>query len=425
MYRQAMTARHAGVVMCCCIQCGIPVAMIISAAGIFYPVIAKDLGVQTAEVSAWMSLAMLSCAVFSPLIGNVLGRVRLKSLRLSAVMLAAAVMASFSFATAPWMLWVAGICAGYSLVLLTALGPATLVNRWFDERVGTIMGLYAAFTGVGGVVFLMVGQAIIDAAGWRAAYMAFGAITLVVGLPVEALLDRERPQECGLRPYGATDAVEVREEKPAGGAAESGDAVIQQANRLMRTPSFLLLIVCGFFMNTVCQINGYFPKYVMWVDEQAALGVMAGAFVTGAVLASVCQAGNALGKIGLGFFSDFSVHNAAIVLAACGAAGVLGIWMGAATPLMALGGLVFGFFIAGVLVLMPMLCREIFGAGEVYPVLYARVAVAPTLGGAAGNIIWPYLADNLGGFDAVFGGAILMVAIVLAASLLALSSAKA
>ena len=64
--------------------------------------------------------------------------------------------------------------------------------------------------------------------------------------------------------------------------------------------------------------------------------------------------------------------------------------------------------------------REIFGAGEVYPVLYARIAVAPTLGGAAGNIVWPYLADNLGGFDAVFGGAMLLIAIVLACALAAL-----
>jgi len=178
--------------------------------------------------------------------------------------------------------------------------------------------------------------------------------------------------------------------------------------------------VCGFLMNTVCQINGYFPEYVMWIDGQAAAGVVAGAFITGAVLASVCQAGNALGKLGLGFFSDFSVRSAVIMLAVCGAAGVACIWKLPASFLMAAGGLVFGFFIAGVLVLMPMLCREIFGTGEVYPVLSARIAVAPTLGGAAGNIVWPYLADNLGGFDAVFGGAMLLIAIVLACALAAL-----
>jgi len=417
--KQQLTARHVGVVACCCIQCGIPVAIIISAAGVFYPVIANDLGVQTAEVSAWMSVAMLSSAVFSPIVGNLLGRVKLKAMRTVGVVVAGLVMFLFSCSEAPWMLWAGGAVVGFALVVLTSLGPATLVNRWFEERVGTLMGLYAAFTGIGGVVFLMVGQAIIDALGWRAAYLAFAVITLVIGLPVEFLLNRERPQDCGLLPYGASlDAEGVREDaaRQDGGS----DDIVRQANLVMHTAPFLLLIVCGFLMNTVCQINGYFPKYVMWIDGQAAAGVVAGAFITGAVLASVCQAGNALGKLGLGFFSDFSVRSAVIMLAVCGAAGVACIWKLPASFLMAAGGLVFGFFIAGVLVLMPMLCREIFGIGEVYPVLYARIAVAPTLGGAAGNIVWPYLADNLGGFDAVFGGAMLLIAIVLACALAAL-----
>ena len=425
--KQVLSARHVGVVVCCCVQCCIPVAMLISTPGIFYPVIADDLGVQTAEVSVWMSCAMLSSAIFSPIVGNLLGRVNLKALRIGGLLLAAAVMLLFSVATAPWMLWVGGILVGYSLVVLTALGPATLVNRWFEERVGSVMGLYAAFTGVGGVIFLLIGQAIIDISGWRAAYLAFAIIALVVGLPVEALLDRERPQDCGLLPYGALAGnTQPQQADAASGSAESDPAgmVVAQANRIMRTAPFWLLVVCGFLMNMVCQVNGYFPKYVMWVDEQAALGVMAGAFVTGAVLASVCQAGNALGKIFLGFFSDFSVRNATIVLGVCGMLGAACIWRLPDTFLMAAGGLVFGLFIAGVLVLMPMLCREIFGTGEVYPVLYARVAAAPTLGGAAGNIIWPYLADNLGGFDAVFAWSIVLMAVVVICALAALRYAR-
>ena len=419
MATQGITARHMGVIVACCVQCCVPVAMMISAAGVFYPVIADDLGVQTAEVSAWMSVAMLSSAVFSPVVGNLLGRFRLKAMRLSAIVVAGAAMLVFSAATAPWMLWLAAVGIGYALVLLTALGPATLVNRWFQQRVGMLMGVYAAFTAIGGVIFLTLGQAIIDASGWRAAYFTFAMVSLVVGLAVELLCSCERPQECGLLPYGAPigDMPDSTNRDAAPGDASHA---IAAANRLMRSPSFWLLVGCGFLMNLVCQINGYFPKYVMWIDERAAAGVAVGAFATGAVLASVCQAGSAVGKIGLGLFSDFSVRRATIALAVCGAAGVACIWLLSTTFLMAAGGFVFGFFVAGVLVLMPMLCREIFGSGDVYPILYARVAVAPTLGGAVGNILWPYLADNLGGFDVVFGVALVLIALVLIAALAAL-----
>lgn len=394
--------------------------MIISAPGVFYPVIADDLGVQTAEISAWMSVALLSSAVFSPIAGNLIGRFRLKSMRVVAIVLAGVVMVAFSLSTAPWMFWVAAVPLGYCLVLLTSVGPATIVNRWYVQRVGALMGFCVSFTAIGGVIFLMVGQAIIDASGWRTAYFTFALISWAVGLPVELLLNRERPGECRLLPYGASMASAQQEGQGAVSAASESSSAVHEANALMRTAPFWLLFLCGFLINLVCQINGYFPKYVMWIDEQAAASMAAGAFITGAVLASVCQVGSAVGKIGLGFFSDFSVKHASIALAACGALGIACVWMLPDTFMMAVGGFGFGFFIAGVLVLLPMLCRHIFGTGEVYPVLYARISVAPTLGGAAGNIVWPYLADNLGGFDVVFEVGLVAIGVVLACALAAL-----
>jgi MFS family permease len=138
------------------------------------------------------------------------------------------------------------------------------------------------------------------------------------------------------------------------------------------------------------------------------------------VLSSLAQAGSGVGKLVLGAFSDFSVLRALVVLCAAGAGGIACIWMLPASPLVAVGGFVYGFFQAAVLVLTPMLVRECFGGGDVYPVLYARIAIAPAIGGAAANIVWPWLADNLGGFGTVFGLALAMVAVLFACSLAAL-----
>ena len=77
--------------------------------GIFYPVIADELGVQTTEISAWMA-----------------------------------------------------IVTGYPFAACLSVGPATLVNRWFNERVGLILGLTASCSALGGVVFMLLGQAIIE-----------------------------------------------------------------------------------------------------------------------------------------------------------------------------------------------------------------------------------------------------------------------
>lgn len=440
MNRQGLAPRHLAVLAACCVQCLIPGAMILNAQGIFYPAVSADLGVQTAEITAWVSVAFIASAAFSILVGNLLTRYRLKTMRIIAVVVAGLVMFAFSLATAPWMFWVSAIGAGYVIVVAVSLGPATVINRWFHHKVGMAMGIYAASSAIGGVIFLMIGQAIIDTAGWRQAYQVFAAIILLVALPVELLCNRESPEDCGLLPYGAfilkgkagEDMAVAAEASDEGSSSrpessqgpDSSASVIAQANRLMLSAPFWLLALTGLLMNLVCQLHGYFPKYVLWVDEQAALGLSATAFVAGAVLASACQTGSAIGKIILGSFSDFSVRNAVVALGSCGIVGVSCVWLLPSTFLLPVGALVFGFFLSSVLVLLPMLCREAFGAGDIYPVLYARVSVAATFGGAAGNIVWPFFADNLGGFAAVFGTAIVFMAVVVLASLAALALAR-
>lgn len=408
--QQGLTVRHVGLMVCCCALAGIPAAMLVSTPGIFYPVITDDLEVQTAQISAWMSVAMISCAVLSPLVGNLIGRVSLRTLVLSGVLVTAVALGVFSVAMAPWTFWLAGIGAGYSLVVCLSLVPATLVNRWFARHVGFLLGVYTAFTGIGGIVFLMLGQFLIDSIGWRMAYVVFAAVVLVVCIPLTLAFIRESPEQCGLLPYGAQAS--SGDDDTATSLSDDYAAIREQARATYRMPVFWAILVFGFLVNMVCQTNGYFPKYVNWVNEQALAGAVPAAFLAGAVLSSFTQAGNALGKIGLGAYSDFSVRQAMLLLVGCGVVGLLLIWRLPATPALALGGLVFGFFLAGVLVLIPMMTRFIFGSGPAYPVIYSRVSVAPTLGSAAGNIAWPWLADNMGGFDAVFGLALICIVVL-------------
>ena len=173
-------------------------------------------------------------------------------------------------------------------------------------------------------------------------------------------------------------------------------------------------------MNLVCQLNGYFPLYVDWLDERISYGMMAGSYTTGAVLLGLSQVGNAAGKIGLGAAIDLSPGKALALLAVCGGLGTLCMWLAPSTPLMALGGLLFGVFIAGGMVLLPMLVRTVFGSGEEYPLILSRVSVAPTFGSAVGNIAFPMLAESPAGFDAVFVITLISVALVLLTSILAI-----
>ncbi|MBE6483163.1 MAG: MFS transporter [Actinomycetaceae bacterium] len=401
-------ASYLPIIIACCTMCGVPSAILISSASVFYEPIANEFNVEIARISVWMSCMLISCAIFSPLMGSLIARYDIRPLLLAGATLEAAIFALFSVSQGPWMFWVGGFLAGLSNIVLLGMATATLVNRWFKTHVGVIIGFCTAFTGLGGVLFLPLAQKIIATHGWRTAYLTFAIITFVVTIPVILICVRSNPSERGLLPYGTAEA-----------ARNSSDGNVAEPTSVrpsvgMRSSVFWIVIVFGFFVNLVCQIPGYFPRYVSWINEQADSGLATKAFIAGATLAAVAQAGNAIGKIGLGFFSDLSVSRAIAVLSGAGALGIIFVWQFPSTILLPIGSLIFGFFIAGVLVLCPMVARRIFGAGKYYPVFYARISVAVTLGGAAGNVVWPYVAEHWGGFGTVFAialGAIVVVVI--------------
>ncbi|MDO4890815.1 MAG: hypothetical protein Q3963_05580, partial [Coriobacteriaceae bacterium] len=122
-----LSPRHMAIVVCCCLTCFIPAGMLMNTPGIFYPVIAEGLGVQTAEISAWMAICLLSAAVFQPVLGNVIGRVKMRTIMLAGSLTMVAVFLVFSIATAPWMFWAAATVTGFSFAACLSVGPATLV----------------------------------------------------------------------------------------------------------------------------------------------------------------------------------------------------------------------------------------------------------------------------------------------------------
>jgi sugar phosphate permease len=79
---------------------------------------------------------------------------------------------------------------------------AKIVNRWFVERRGLVLGILTASAATGQLVFLPLLATVVQRLGWRPAVLLLaGAAALVI--PLVALFLRERPSDMGLAPYGA------------------------------------------------------------------------------------------------------------------------------------------------------------------------------------------------------------------------------
>ena len=96
-----------------------------------------------------------------------------------------------------------GVLVGLGTGTTAMVLAATVVNRWFVARRGTIMGVLTASTATGQMIFLPLEARLVEHSGWRAVpLLVAGVIALL--LPLVFFLVRDRPAELGVLPYGAT-----------------------------------------------------------------------------------------------------------------------------------------------------------------------------------------------------------------------------
>ena len=117
------------------------------------------------------------------------------------------------FMTQTWQLvltW--GVVSGIGSGCITNVLSATIVNRWFVTNRGLVMGLFAASTSTGTLVFIPVLSAIAQDHGWQPVVICVAA-AMALMIPLVFFLLPESPADVGAMPFGADPdhPVEIRE----------------------------------------------------------------------------------------------------------------------------------------------------------------------------------------------------------------------
>jgi len=122
------------------------------------------------------------------------------------VLLGLSLMAAASFASqwmsAPWhymATW--GLLSGLGSGMITSVLGAAVVNRWFAKHQGLVMGIFAASTATGSLIFLPFMAWLTRSGEWVGVVRLVG-VACVVLLPLMALLMREKPQDVGVARFG-------------------------------------------------------------------------------------------------------------------------------------------------------------------------------------------------------------------------------
>ncbi len=316
--------------------------------GAFFNAIADDLGAGKGATS--FPFAITTSLFF--LLGVVTGPLADRYQTRRVVLVGAAAMTlGLLLTAAASSLWVDYVTYGLGVGIGVACGyvPAVaVVSAWFPRRRGVAVGLAVAGIGVGTIVSPVISAALIDAFGWRWAYVVLAAASCAT-LVVAAGLLRTPPGHVPV-PLRLSPAV--------------------------RTRSFGWLYVSGLFMTFPIAVT--FVYLAPFAEDHGT-----GHFAASA-LVSLVGAGSVLGRIGLGWLADrggrmMTLRGCFLLIAvACV------LWLAAERYwLVAVFALLFGVGYGGFVALMPAVAAEVFGAaalGGTIGALYTSGAVGALVG---------------------------------------------
>ncbi len=393
----------------------VPMAMQASCLGVYYTAVSEGFGCEVSTVTMYLTLGSLFGAIITPIVGNLYAKFDLRIVTSALAVWVAICFIGMALAPSVIVFVLFGALLIPGTVGIFNLGMPTLINRWFKDYAGTLVGICAAFTGFGGVVFIPVGQMVMSTGvDYQTPLFVYAAIVLIACLPLTIFGIRSYPSERGLLPYVSPKSAE----KGGGAAAVAHERNwTVDANKVMKTGAFWTLAIAIGLCNMVVLVARFFATYV---NELAAAGVAVA--VTGALIATILSGGQAVCKVIMGIFSDVIKMKPVVIIASISGIVCLGlIAFFPTTPALPIGAACFGFFYCSTAVVAPLLGGAVLGTGKNFSKAYSRVTAVAYIMGMPAGVMWPLIAENFGGYPAAFMVAMVFIALF---AILALTSLK-
>ncbi len=160
--------------------------------GVFAGPLAGEFGWGIDKVLSGLAVFTLAAMIASPLIGSLSDRLGVRRVALTSIFLFSLSFMAFALNNGSLLLY-------YVLwALLAFCGAGTLpmtftraISNWFHQKRGLALGVALIGTGVSGAMAKLFAAWVMGEAGWRTAYVAVGALPLLISLPIGLLLFRD------------------------------------------------------------------------------------------------------------------------------------------------------------------------------------------------------------------------------------------
>lgn len=185
--------------------------------GFFMDPVTSDLGFDRSTFSLYFSLITIVGTITLPVYGKLITKYGTRRFVIFGGIWTGLAMAAFSLCDSLVTFYIVGCFVGLGFFGCSYAVVPVIVNTWFVEKNGSVMGATAACGGIVAMVLSMVFPTLIESMGWRTGYVFLGVVVSLLTVPAGALLLHSTPEDVGLEPYGAetnggTRAAEAHEE---------------------------------------------------------------------------------------------------------------------------------------------------------------------------------------------------------------------
>jgi len=219
--------------------------------------LSKEFGWTTDQLSSVFAVRFALFGLLGPFAAVFIARFGLRRIMVAAATFIAVAMVLATGVTQLWQLFLLwGLVLGCGTGLTALVLGAMVANRWFTANRGLVVGMFAASTATGQLIFLPVAAWMIENLGWRYAVIPVFAACVVVALLV-TLFMRDHPQDVGLRPLG--EPADAPQEAPAARVPLNFRGPFTVLNEASHNRTFWMLagsfFICGLSTNGLMQTH--------------------------------------------------------------------------------------------------------------------------------------------------------------------------
>ena len=372
-------------------MCGLiasSVGILLNTGGLFFIPIARELGAETAAVNLTLTISNLAFALAGMVSAAWVKPKNFKRMIAGSTAVCAAATVCLSLCRSLPMHYVFNGIRGFAGGVAGNVLATTVISSWFRSDTGFISSLALGCSGLMGALFSPVLQAVINAVGWRGAYLVAAGVYAALNLPAILLPISYRPADIGMEPLQA-----------AGG----GKAAVR-APRTGDSRSVAVLILTGFLCSAASFVTSL-PQLFK------SLAVSRGLEETGVMMMTAVLIANTCGKYVFGAMTDrLGMKRSVMIYGTVIALGIALLLRTASSGLMLLSAVMIGLSYAIPTVGMVMICRELFSP-ERFNRVYPKISLCVTGANAAAYPLLGAIYDATHSYD---GALIVELAVMLA-----------